>query len=41
MQQLIGIELSATTSESRFTLDELVLKVREVFTEQGMAQVVG
>jgi hypothetical protein len=40
MQQLIGIELSATTSESRFTLDELVLKVRELFAEQGMAQVV-
>ncbi len=40
MQQLIGLELSATTSESRFTLDELVLKVRELFTEQGMAQVV-
>jgi hypothetical protein len=40
MHQLIGLELSATTSESRFTLDELVLKVREVFTAQGMAQVV-
>jgi hypothetical protein len=40
MQQLIGIELSATTSELRFTVDELVLKVRELFTEQGMAQVV-
>jgi len=40
MQQLIGLELSATTSELRFTLDELVIKVRELFTEQGMAQVV-
>jgi hypothetical protein len=41
MQQLIGIEVSATTSESRFTLDELVIKVRELFAEKGMAQVVG
>jgi len=41
MHQLIGIELSATTSESHFTLDELVLKVRELFTQQGMSQVVG
>ncbi len=40
MQQLICLELSATTSESRFTLDELVLKVRELSAEQGMAQVV-
>ena len=41
MQQLIGIELSATTSESHFTLDERVLKVRELFTQPGLAQVVG
>lgn len=41
MHQLIGMELSATTSELRFTLDELVVKVRELFTEKGMAQVVG
>lgn len=41
MHQLIGIELSATISESRFTLDELVIKVRELFAEKGMAQVVG
>jgi hypothetical protein len=40
MHQLIGMELSATTSELRFTLDELVIKVRELFTEKGMAQVV-
>lgn len=40
MRQLIGMELSATTSESRFTLDELVLTVRELFTTQGMARVV-
>jgi len=36
MQKIIGLELSATTSESHFTLDELVFKVRELFTQQGM-----
>ncbi|HEV8492599.1 MAG TPA: hypothetical protein VGR76_10015 [Candidatus Angelobacter sp.] len=40
MQQLIGIELLAATSEERFTLDELVIKVRELFTQSGMAKVV-
>jgi len=40
MQQLIGIELLAATSEKGFSLDELVLKVRELFTEQGMGQIV-
>lgn len=40
MQELIGIELLAATSEKGFSLDELVIKVRELFTKQGMGQVV-
>ena len=38
MHKLITMELSATTSEERFTLDELVLAVEQVF-EQGAAKV--
>src|SRR5438552_3518200 len=40
MQQLIGMELLAATSEERFSLDELVIKVRELFTQRGMVEVV-
>ena len=40
MQQLIGIEFLAATSEEGFTLDELVIKVRELFIQSGMAKVV-
>jgi len=39
MHQIIQMDLSATTSETRFTLDELVLKIRELFTQRGMAAV--
>src|SRR5262245_32527782 len=40
MHKLIAMELSATTSETRFTLDELVVEVRKVFTEKAMAELV-
>lgn len=40
MHKRIAMELSATISEEQFTLDELVIKVRELFAQKGMAGVV-
>lgn len=38
MHQLITMELSATISEQQLTLDELAIKVRQLFAQHGMAQ---
>src|SRR5262245_10513066 len=39
MHKLITLELSAAISEQQFSLDELAIKVRQLFAQQGMAQV--
>jgi len=40
MQTSIAVELVAAVSEKGFSLDELVLKVRQLFENQGMAGVI-